>query len=161
MARTAPFLPPGEGRAENLLFCEKKEQFPFPLGYQARGLTVSNALPPHSCPRYPLWPVAKKSQLGDATPRCPFDVTRTGCGLPYQPVSLAHLDSSTWLHNLVSQANCTHLWSLQGPRSVNLHSDIGKVTTLHRICLTRCGLSTFVVPQGYDGIQVEAFSIDP
>lgn len=32
---------------------------------------------------------------------------------------------------------------------------------LHRICLTCCGLSTFAVPQGCDGIQVVAFSIEP
>ncbi len=45
-----------------------KEHFPFPLGYLARGLTVSDALPPHSRPRCPLLPVAKRLQFGDALP---------------------------------------------------------------------------------------------
>ncbi len=45
-----------------------KEHFPFPLGYPARGLTVSDALPPHSRPRFPLLPVAKRLRFGDALP---------------------------------------------------------------------------------------------
>ncbi len=63
-ARTAPLLPPVEGREENLLFrfvsvpplvqgpavptFSKKEQFPFPPGSQVHGTTVCDALPPHS-----------------------------------------------------------------------------------------------------------------
>ncbi len=60
-ARTAPLLPPVEGREENLLFrfvsvpplvqgpavptFSKKEQFPFPPGSQVHGTTVCDALP--------------------------------------------------------------------------------------------------------------------
>ncbi len=59
-ARTAPLLPPVEGREENLLFrfvsvpplvqgpavptFSKKEQFPFPPGSQVHGTTVCDAL---------------------------------------------------------------------------------------------------------------------
>ncbi len=59
-ARTAPLLPPVEGREENLPFnfvsvqvvptFSKKEQFPFPLGSQVHGTTVCDALHPHSRP---------------------------------------------------------------------------------------------------------------
>ncbi len=59
-ARTAPLLPPVEGREENLLFrfvsvppvptFSKKEKFPFPPGSQVHGTTVCDALPPHSRP---------------------------------------------------------------------------------------------------------------
>ncbi len=71
-ARTAPLLPPVEGREENLLFrfvsvpplvqgpavptFSKKEQFPFPPGSQVHGTTMCDALPPHSRPR-PILPV--------------------------------------------------------------------------------------------------------
>ncbi len=79
-ARTAPLLPPVEGREENLLFrfvsvpplvqgravptFSKKEQFPFPPGSQVHGTTVCDALPPHSRPR-PILPVAKRVRFGD------------------------------------------------------------------------------------------------
>ncbi len=79
-ARTAPLLPPVEGREENLLFrfvsvpplvqgpavptFSKKEQFPFPPGSQVHGMT---ALPPHSHPR-PIFPVAKRVRFGDDIP---------------------------------------------------------------------------------------------
>ncbi len=45
----------------------KKEQFPFPPGSQVHGLTVCDALPPHSCPQ-PILPAAKRVRLGDAVP---------------------------------------------------------------------------------------------
>ncbi len=82
-ARTAPLLPPVEGREENLLFCfvsvpplvqgpavptfSKKEQFPFPPGSQVHETTVCDALPPHSRPR-PILPVAKRVRFGDDIP---------------------------------------------------------------------------------------------
>ncbi len=82
-ARTAPLLPPVEGREENLLFrfvsvpplvqgpavptFSKKEQFPFPPGSQVHGTTVYDALPPHSRPR-PILPVAKRVRFGDDIP---------------------------------------------------------------------------------------------
>ncbi len=82
-ARTAPLLPPVEGRKENLLFrfvsvpplvCSaagptfsKKEQFPFPPGSQVHGTTVCDALPPHSRPR-PILPVAKRVRFRDDIP---------------------------------------------------------------------------------------------
>ncbi len=82
-ARTAPLLPPVEGREENLLFrfvsvpplvqgpavptFSKKEQFPFPPGSQVHGMTVCDALPPHSRPR-PILPVAKRVRFGDDIP---------------------------------------------------------------------------------------------
>ncbi len=73
-ARTAPLLPPVEGREENLpfLFCLlfhflKKEQFPFPPGSQVHGTTVCDALHPHSRPR-PIMPVAKRVRFGDDIP---------------------------------------------------------------------------------------------
>ncbi len=82
-ARTAPLLPPVEGREENILFrfvsvpplvqgpavptFSKKEQFPFPPGSQVHGTTVCDALPPHSCPR-PILPVAKRVRFGDDIP---------------------------------------------------------------------------------------------
>ncbi len=48
----------------------KKKQIPFPPSFQPRGLTVCDALPPHSRPR-PILPVAKRVRLGDgrASPR--------------------------------------------------------------------------------------------
>ncbi len=82
-ARTAPLLPPVEGREENLLFrfvsvpplvqgpavptFSKKEQFPFPPGSQVHGTTACDALPPHSRPR-PILPVAKRVRFGDDIP---------------------------------------------------------------------------------------------
>ncbi len=82
-ARTAPLLPPVEGREENLLFrfvsvpplvqgpvvptFSKKEQIPFPPGSQVHGMTVCDALPPHSRPR-PILPVAKRVRFGDDIP---------------------------------------------------------------------------------------------
>ncbi len=82
-ARTAPLLPPVEGREENLLFrfvsvpplvqgpavptFSKKEQFPFPPGSQVHGTTVCDALPPYSRPR-PILPVAKRVRFGDDIP---------------------------------------------------------------------------------------------
>ncbi len=82
-ARTAPLLPPVEGREENLLFhfvsvpplvqgpavptFSKKEQFPFPPGSQVHGTTVCDALPPHFPPR-PILPVAKRVRFGDDIP---------------------------------------------------------------------------------------------
>ncbi len=83
-ARTAPLLPPVEGRKENLLFhfvsvlpplvqgpavptFSKKDQFPFPPGFQVHGTTVCDALPPHSRPR-PILPVAKRVRFGDDMP---------------------------------------------------------------------------------------------
>ncbi len=45
----------------------KKEQFPFPPGFQVHGLTVCDALPPHSRPR-PILPAAKRARFGDAVP---------------------------------------------------------------------------------------------
>ncbi len=69
-ARTAPLLPPVEGREENLPFCShflKKEQFPFPPGSQVHGTTVCDALLPHSRPR-PILPVAKRVRFGDDIP---------------------------------------------------------------------------------------------
>ncbi len=78
-ARTAPLLPPVEGREENLLFhfvsvppSTKKEQFPFPPGSQVHGTTVCDALTPHSRPR-PILPVAKRVRFGDNIP------PRKGC----------------------------------------------------------------------------------
>ncbi len=82
-ARTVLLLPPVEGREENLLFrfvsvpplvqgpavptFSKKEQLPFPLGFQVHGTTVCDALPPHSRPR-PILPVAKRVRFGDDIP---------------------------------------------------------------------------------------------
>ncbi len=78
-ARTAPLLPPVEGREKNLLFrfvsvlavvvptFSKKEQFPFPPGSQVHGTTVCDALPPHSRPR-PILPVAKRVRFRDDIP---------------------------------------------------------------------------------------------
>ncbi len=81
--RTALLLPPEEGWAENLMFpfisvpplaqgsgvptYSKKEQFLFPPGFQVRGPTVCDALPPHSRPR-PILPAAKRARFGDAVP---------------------------------------------------------------------------------------------
>ncbi len=81
--RTASLLPPVEGRVENLMFpfisvpplaqgsaaptYSKKEQFPFPPGFQVHGSTVCDALPPHSRPR-PILPAAKRVRFGDAVP---------------------------------------------------------------------------------------------
>ncbi len=81
--RTASLLPPVEGRVENLMFpfisvpplaqgsaaptYSKKEQFPFPPGFQVHGSTVCDALPPHSRPR-PILPAAKRARFGDAVP---------------------------------------------------------------------------------------------
>ncbi len=45
----------------------KKEQFPFPPGFQVHGSTVCDALPPHSRPR-PILPAAKRARFGDAVP---------------------------------------------------------------------------------------------
>ncbi len=45
----------------------KKEQFPFPPGFQVHGPTVCDALPPHSRPR-PILPAAKRARFGDAVP---------------------------------------------------------------------------------------------
>lgn len=63
--RTAPLLPPEEGWAESLFLSvllltqwpavitlSKKEQFPFPPGCKARGLTVSDTALPHTNPRH-------------------------------------------------------------------------------------------------------------
>ncbi len=77
--RTASLLPP----VENLMFpfisvpplaqgsvaptYSKKEQFPFPPGFQVHGSTVCDALPPHSRPR-PILPAAKRARFGDAVP---------------------------------------------------------------------------------------------
>ncbi len=77
-ARTAPLLPPVEGREENLLFhfvsvrtsgthFSKKEQFPFPPGSQIHGTTVCDGLLPHSR-RRPILPVAKRVRFGDDIP---------------------------------------------------------------------------------------------
>ncbi len=73
-AGTAPLLPPMAGREENLLFqfvsvptFSKKEQFPFPPGSQVHGMTVCDALLPHSRPR-PILPVASRVQFGDDIP---------------------------------------------------------------------------------------------
>ncbi len=46
----------------------KKEQFPFPLGFQIHGLTVCDALPPHFHLRRPLLPTAMRLRLGDVMP---------------------------------------------------------------------------------------------
>ncbi len=71
-ARTAPLLPPVEGREENLLFrfvsyppSQRKSYFP--PGSQVHGTTVCDALPPHSRPR-PILPVAKRVRFGDDIP---------------------------------------------------------------------------------------------
>ncbi len=45
----------------------KKEQFPFPPGFQVHGPTVCDALPPHSRPG-PILPAAKRARFGDAVP---------------------------------------------------------------------------------------------
>ncbi len=45
----------------------KKEQFPFPPGFQVHGSTVCDALPPHSRPR-PILPAAKRARFKDAVP---------------------------------------------------------------------------------------------
>ncbi len=45
----------------------KKEQFTFSLGSQVHGMTVCDALPPHSRPR-PILPVAKRVRFGDDIP---------------------------------------------------------------------------------------------
>ncbi len=62
---------PGGESYVPLYFCSatysKKEQFPFPPGFQVRGPTVCDALPPHSRPR-PILPVAKRAWFGDAVP---------------------------------------------------------------------------------------------
>ncbi len=81
--RKASLLPPVEGRVENPMFpfisvpplaqgsaaptFSKKEQFPFPPGFQVHGPTVCDALPPHSRPR-PILPAAKRARFGDAVP---------------------------------------------------------------------------------------------
>ncbi len=85
-ARTAPLLPPVEGREENIPFhfvsvppfgrsfpfrsvveptFTKKEQFPFPPGSQVHGTTVCDALLPHSRPQ-PILPVAKRAPLANS-----------------------------------------------------------------------------------------------
>ncbi len=73
----APSPKGGQGRIINsvpplaqgpaVLTLSKKEQFPFPPSSQARGPTVCDALPPHSCPR-PILPAAKRVWSGDAVP---------------------------------------------------------------------------------------------
>ncbi len=81
--RKASLLPPVEGRVENPMFpfisvpplaqgsaaptFSKKEQFPFPPGFQVHRPTVCDALPPHSRPR-PILPAAKRARFGDAVP---------------------------------------------------------------------------------------------
>ncbi len=72
-ARTAPLLPPEEGREENPVFLfdsatfSMKEQFPFPPGSQVHGTTVCDALLPHSRPQ-PILPAVKRVRFGDAVP---------------------------------------------------------------------------------------------
>ncbi len=82
MAKTVPLLPPKESRGRIIHSVlplaqgpavptlPKEEQIPFPPNFQAHGLTVCDALPPHSRPR-PILPAAKKVRLGDgrASPR--------------------------------------------------------------------------------------------
>ncbi len=126
-ARTAPLLPPVEGREDNLMFrfvsvpplvqgpavptFSKKEQFPFPPGSQVHGTTVCDALPPHSRPR-PILPGAKRVRFGDDIPPhaplaspVPSACTASG-GMAHaaQPVSLAHAHNSTRLRDSVRQA---------------------------------------------------------
>ncbi len=65
---------PEEGRVENPKFhfisvpqkptLSKKEQFPFPLGFQVRGPTVYNPLPPHFHP----WPILPAVRGRSASP---------------------------------------------------------------------------------------------
>ncbi len=93
MVRTAPLLPPKEGR-ERIIHSvpllaqgpavptlSKKEQIPFPPSFQASGLTVCDALPPHSRPR-PILPAAKRVRLGDAGP-------------PHAPLASPYRDSGS------------------------------------------------------------------
>ncbi len=63
----------------------KKEQFPFPPGFQVHGPTVCDALPPHSRPR-PILPAAKRARFGDAV-------------LPHAPLASPLWDpgSSAWM----------------------------------------------------------------
>ncbi len=76
-ARTAPLLPPVEGREENLPFHFVSIPLGYPLsqtksnflstGSQVHGTTVCDALLPHSRPR-PILPVAKRVWFGDNIP---------------------------------------------------------------------------------------------
>ncbi len=82
-ARTAPLLPPEEGREENPVFLfisvpplvqgpaiptfSKKELFPFPLFSQVHGTTVCDALLPHSRP-WPILPADNRARFGDVVP---------------------------------------------------------------------------------------------
>ncbi len=79
-ARTAPLLPPVEGREENLLFrfvsvpplvqgppSQRKSNFLFLRVLRSMGRQCATALPPHSRPR-PILPVAKRVRFGDDIP---------------------------------------------------------------------------------------------
>ncbi len=120
MARTAPLLPPKEGRGRIIHSVpplaqgpavptlSKKEQFSFPQSSQARGPTVCDALPPHSCPR-PILRAAKRVRLGDAGPSVPSSFTPLRCTtagtqiVPLEPLArrleawLALPSPSRWL----------------------------------------------------------------
>lgn len=102
-------------------------------GYVARGLTMSNALLPHSYPWRTLLQVAKRSRFNDMMPPhaslarvphcfsttsvdCPFGATRMefeSLASTNQPIPLANLDNSTWLHDSVRQATSKVQWHFQ------------------------------------------------
>ncbi len=67
--RSFPGGGPGGESSVSVCFCSvptfsKEEQFPFPLGSQVHGMTVCDALLPHSHPR-PILPVASRVWFGD------------------------------------------------------------------------------------------------
>ncbi len=92
MARTAPLLPPKEGRGRIIHSVPPLAQgpavpsyqvrtIPFPPSFQVHGSTVCDALPPHSHPR-PILPAAKRVRFGDAV-------------LPHAPLASPYRDSGS------------------------------------------------------------------
>ncbi len=91
MARTAPLLPPKEGRGRIIHSVPPLAQvryphyqvraIPFPPSFQVHGSTVCDALPPHSHPR-PILPAAKRARFGDAV-------------LPHAPLASPYRDSGS------------------------------------------------------------------
>ncbi len=81
-AAPSPGGGPGGESSVSFCFCSatfsKKEQFPFPPGSQVHGMTVCDALPPHSRPR-PILPVAKRVRFGLWPVRFGTQGVRWGC----------------------------------------------------------------------------------
>ncbi len=137
-ARTAPLLPPVEGREENPLFrfvsvssliqgplfptFSKKEKFHFPPGSQVHGTTVCDALLPYSCPR-PILPAAKKVRFrDDVPPHTPLASSvwdpgssvrmpqNTTLSVPSTPTPIRCITTCTSIVPLEPLAQCLEAW---------------------------------------------------